>query len=167
MSARILLLPGDGIGPEVTRAARLCLDAAGEGCGLTLTFEDAPFGGAGIDACGDPLPPDTLAKAKASDAVFLGAVGGPAWDGGPVRPEAGLLGLRKALGLFANLRPVKVLPGLEDFSPLRAERVRGADVLIVRDRARRVRGGARALRAGHQRGQGQCAGHLAALAGGG
>lgn len=133
MSARILLLPGDGIGPEVTRAGKACLEAAGEACGLALSFEEAPFGGAGIDACGEPLPEDTLAKARDSDAVFLGAVGGPAWDGRKVRPEAGLLGLRKALGLFANLRPVKVLPGLEDFSPLRPERVRGADLLIVRE----------------------------------
>ncbi|KAA5801014.1 3-isopropylmalate dehydrogenase [Alkalicaulis satelles] len=133
MTAHILLLPGDGIGPEVTAAARVCLEAAASRAGLSLSFDEAPFGGAGIDACGSPLPEETLQKARASDAVFLGAVGGPAWDSAPQRPEAGLLGLRKALGLFANLRPVKVMAGLEDFSPLRPERVRGADLLIVRE----------------------------------
>ncbi|MFP4519236.1 MAG: 3-isopropylmalate dehydrogenase [Oceanicaulis sp.] len=133
MTRTILMLPGDGIGPEVAAAARLCLEAVASAEGLALTFDEAPFGGAGIDACGTPLPGETLAKATAADAIFLGAVGGPAWDEAPERPETGLLGLRKALGLFANLRPVKVFDGLEHFSPLKEDRVRGADVLIVRE----------------------------------
>lgn len=133
MTRSILILPGDGIGPEVAAAAKLCLEAAASAEGLDLAFDDAPFGGAGIDACGTPLPDETLAKAKAADAVFLGAVGGPKWDDAPERPEKGLLGIRKALGLFANLRPVKVFEGLEHLSPLKEERVRGADVLIVRE----------------------------------
>lgn len=133
MTHSILMLPGDGIGPEVSEAAKLCLEAAASAQGLDLAFDDAPFGGAGIDACGAPLPDETLAKARAADAIFLGAVGGPKWDDAPERPEKGLLGIRKALGLFANLRPVKVFEGLEHLSPLKAERVAGADVLIVRE----------------------------------
>jgi 3-isopropylmalate dehydrogenase len=133
MTASILLLPGDGIGPEVTAAARRCLEAAATAESLSLSFDTAPFGGAGIDASGTPLPEATLAKARAADAIFLGAVGGPAWDDAPERPEKGLLGLRKALGLYANLRPVKVFKGLEALSPLRPERVEGADLLIVRE----------------------------------
>ncbi|MEQ8406103.1 MAG: 3-isopropylmalate dehydrogenase [Oceanicaulis sp.] len=133
MTRTILMLPGDGIGPEVAAAAKLCLQAAASAHGLDLAFDEAPFGGAAIDACGAPLPEETLAKAKAADAIFLGAVGGPAWDDAPERPEKGLLGLRKALGLFANLRPVKVFEGLEHLSPLKEDRVAGADVLIVRE----------------------------------
>ena len=133
MTRQILLLPGDGIGPEVTNAARQCLTAVAGHHGLDLTFETAPFGGAAIDTAGTPLPPDTLKKAQAADAVFLGAVGGPTWDDAAERPEKGLLGLRAALGLFANLRPVRVIPGLEALSPLREERVAGADILIVRE----------------------------------
>lgn len=130
---RILLLPGDGIGPEVTAAARQCLEAVAAGFDLSLAFDEAPVGGAGIEACGEPLPAETLHRARTSDAVLLGAVGGPAWDAAPRRPEAGLLALRKGLGLFANLRPVKVFEGLEDLSPLKRERVAGADLLIVRE----------------------------------
>lgn len=133
MSHKILMLPGDGIGPEVATAAKLCLEAAASAEGLDLVFDHAAFGGAAIDQAGTPLPDETLAKAKAADAILLGAVGGPAWDDAPERPEKGLLGIRKALGLFANLRPVKVFEGLEDLSPLKADRVRGADVLIVRE----------------------------------
>lgn len=129
----VLLLPGDGIGPEVTEAARQCLDSAAAADGLSIRFDEAPFGGAAIDACGTPLPDATLEKAQAADAIFLGAVGGPAWDDAPERPEKGLLGLRKALGLFANLRPVKVFDGLEDLSPLKPERAAGSDLLIVRE----------------------------------
>jgi 3-isopropylmalate dehydrogenase len=129
----ILLLPGDGIGPEVTAVARSCMEAAAAAEGFTVEFDEAAFGGAAIDAAGTPLPDATLEKAKAADAIFLGAVGGPKWDDAPERPEKGLLGIRKALGLFANLRPVKVFDGLEDFSPLKLDRVKGADVLIVRE----------------------------------
>lgn len=133
MTRSILMLPGDGIGPEVAAAAKLCLEAVASAEGLSLGFDAAPFGGAGIDEAGSPLPAETLEKARAADAIFLGAVGGPAWDDAPERPEKGLLGLRKALGLFANLRPVKVFDGLEHLSPLKEDRVRGADVLIVRE----------------------------------
>lgn len=133
MSQAILILPGDGIGPEVATAAKACLQAIAELEGLRLTFTEAPFGGAGIDACGEPLPQDTLKAAQSADAIFLGAVGGPKWDHAPKRPEQGLLGLRKALGLYANLRPVKVFKGLEHLSPLKEKRVAGADVLIVRE----------------------------------
>jgi 3-isopropylmalate dehydrogenase len=133
VSQSVLLLPGDGIGPEVTAVAQACMQAAADAEGFTLSFDEAPFGGAAIDAAGTPLPAETLAKAQAADAIFLGAVGGPKWDDAPERPEKGLLGIRKALGLFANLRPVKVFDGLEDFSPLKLDRVKGADVLIVRE----------------------------------
>jgi len=130
---RVLLLPGDGIGPEVTAVARAALEALDRRFGLALAFEEALIGGAAIDATGDPLPPATLAAAQASAAVFLGAVGGPRWDKGPRRPEEGLLGLRKALGVFANLRPVTVSPALAARGPLKPEIVAGADILIVRE----------------------------------
>ncbi len=133
MTQSVLLLPGDGIGPEVTAVARACMEAAAEAEGVQLQFDEAAFGGVAIDAAGTPLPDATLEKANAADAIFLGAVGGPKWDAAPERPEKGLLGIRKALGLFANLRPVKVFEGLEDFSPLKADLVKGADVLIVRE----------------------------------
>ena len=129
----ILLLPGDGIGPEVTDAARAVIEAAGQKHGLALAFDSAAIGGIAIDEEGHPLPDATLDKAKAADAVFLGAVGGPKWDDAPVRPEFGLLSLRKALGLFSNLRPVSLQPGLGHLSPLKPERVEGADIMIVRE----------------------------------
>ncbi len=133
MSARIVFLPGDGVGPEVAAAALTVLRAAGEKFGLAFDVEERPFGGAAIDACGDPLPAETLSACLAADAVFLGAVGGPKWDGGAVRPEQGLLRLRKELGVFANLRPIKIFDGLGQFSPLKEERIQGVDILIVRE----------------------------------
>lgn len=133
MTARIVLLPGDGVGPEVTEAARRVLEAAASPAGVALGFKAHLFGGAAIDAAGDPLPPATLDACLASDGVLLGAVGGPQWDGGAKRPEQGLLALRKALGAFANLRPVRVLAGMEAYGPLRPEIARGADILIVRE----------------------------------
>ena len=135
MQARIVVLPGDGVGPEVTREAVACLRAVAEGFGHTFTFQDCLIGGAAVDACGDPLPEATLVACKAADAVLLGAVGGPAWDKHPraQRPESGLLRLRQGLGLFANLRPVTVHPALEDASPVKAEVVRGTDMMIVRE----------------------------------
>ncbi|MEO1038565.1 MAG: 3-isopropylmalate dehydrogenase [Pseudomonadota bacterium] len=133
MQHSILLLPGDGVGPEVLRAARRCLEAIAGAHAISLRFDEAAFGGAAIDATGDPLPPDTLARARAADAILLGAVGGPKWDDAPKRPESGLLALRQGLGLFANLRPVRLFDGLESFSPLRPERVAGADLMIVRE----------------------------------
>lgn len=133
MQHSILLLPGDGVGPEVLEAARHCLDAVARAHALDLRYAQAAFGGAAINAAGDPLPADTLRAAEHSDAILMGAVGGPQWDDAAKRPEAGLLALRKALGLFANLRPVKLHAGLEARSPLRAERVAGADLMIVRE----------------------------------
>jgi 3-isopropylmalate dehydrogenase len=135
MKASIALLPGDGIGPEVVHEARLVLEAVASRFGHELTFASYPIGGVAIDATGDPLPPSTLAECKAADAVLLGAVGGPKWDDpkAKVRPEQGLLRIRKELGLFANLRPVTLLPELRDASPLRPERIVGVDLLIVRE----------------------------------
>jgi 3-isopropylmalate dehydrogenase len=130
---KIVYLPGDGIGPEVTDVCRLVIEKVCADAGVTLQSEDHDFGGVAIDNHGDPLPASTLEACKSADAVFLGAVGGPKWDKGGPRPEAGLLGLRKALGLFANLRPVAVQPGMEHLSPLKTERVTGADILIIRE----------------------------------
>ena len=124
---RLAVLPGDGVGPEVTAQAMRVLDAL-----VPSTRREAPIGGAAIDAVGDPLPDETVALCRNSDAVFLGAVGGPRWDGAARRPELGLLGLRQALGVYANLRPARSL-GLP--TPLRREVAMGADVLIVRDLA--------------------------------
>jgi len=123
----IATLPGDGIGPEVTAAAVEVLDALGG-----FAYDERPFGGASIDAHGEPLTAETLAACRAADAVLLGAVGGPEWESGP-RPEAGLLALRAELGLFANLRPVRPVPALSGASPLRPERIQGTDLLVVRE----------------------------------
>lgn len=133
MSVTIAFLPGDGVGPEVASAARRVMEAAGERFGIAFECRELFFGGAAIDATGDPFPAETKAACLKADAVFLGAVGGPKWDGAGVRPEAGLLALRKALGVFANLRPVRVFPGMEALSPLRSERAEGVDLLIVRE----------------------------------
>jgi 3-isopropylmalate dehydrogenase len=131
----IVLLPGDGIGPEVTRAAVDVLDLVAGAVGFALTYAEQPVGGAAIDAHENPLPDAVLEKCLAADAVMLGAVGGPKWDHhtGAMRPESGLLKLRKSLGAFANLRPVAVPDALADASPLRAEAVRGTDMLVVRE----------------------------------
>ena len=132
---RILVLPGDGIGPEVTREARRVLEAAASEAGIPLRFEQALIGGAAIDAHGTPLSDETLELARGSRAVLLGAVGGPKWDKMPVgtRPERGLLRIRKELGLFANLRPAQVFPALVGASTLRREVVEGIDLLVVRE----------------------------------
>ena len=130
---RITLLPGDGIGPEVTAQAVQCLEALSDARALELVFETHAFGGAGIDAHGAPLPEPTLSACTGADAVLLGAVGGLGWDDCQERPEAGLLALRRALGLFANLRPACTIAGLEHLSPLRADLAAGADVLVVRE----------------------------------
>jgi 3-isopropylmalate dehydrogenase len=130
---KIIVLPGDGIGPEVTEQAVACLALLSEARGLQLTFEEHDFGGVAIDRHGAPLPPATLAACKSADAILLGAIGGPKWDTAPERPEQGLLALRAELGLFANLRPAHVVPGLEHLSPLRADIVTGADALVVRE----------------------------------
>ncbi len=135
MNATITLLPGDGIGPEVVTEARRLLEAVAEAYGHTFVFREGLLGGCAIDATGMALPEETLGICLSADAVLLGAVGGPRWSDpkAPVRPEQGLLGLRKAMGVFANLRPVVVLEPLADASPLRPERVRGVDVMIVRE----------------------------------
>jgi 3-isopropylmalate dehydrogenase len=132
---RILLLPGDGIGPEVVREARRVLEAVAEDSGLTLAFEESRIGGAAIDADGAPLAPDVVARARKSRAILLGAVGGPRWDALPPdrRPEKGLLSLRKQLGLYANLRPASVFPALVGASTLRPETLAGVDLLVVRE----------------------------------
>jgi 3-isopropylmalate dehydrogenase len=131
----IALLPGDGIGPEVVEAAVHVMQACGQKFGMTFAFEEALFGGCAIDATGEPLPPHTLALCQKSDAVLLGAVGGPQWDVGPKerRPETGLLGLRKHLGLYANLRPAIAYDCLANASSIRPEVLRGTDLLVVRE----------------------------------
>jgi len=133
--AKIVLLPGDGIGPEVVRAARVVLEAAARLDGLELTFDAHLVGGAAIDATGSALPDETLQACQRADAVLLGAVGGPKWDdpAAKVRPEQGLLGLRRALGLYANIRPVRPHPALAAASPLKSERLDGVDLVFVRE----------------------------------
>ncbi|HTJ42525.1 MAG TPA: 3-isopropylmalate dehydrogenase [Kofleriaceae bacterium] len=135
MKATIVLLPGDGIGPEVVDEARKVLEAIAAHFGHAFTFATHLIGGVAIDAHGTALPDDTLAACKTCDAILLGAVGGPKWDdpNAKVRPEQGLLGMRKALGLWANLRPVRPYPELAGCSPLRPERLAGVDVLVIRE----------------------------------
>jgi len=134
MRALIALLPGDGIGPEVTAQAARVLTAVGELYGHSFALREAPVGGIAIDQTGDPLPADTVALCQAADAVLLGAVGGPRWGpSSPVRPEQGLLGLRRALAVFANLRPAVPHPRVAAASPLKPAVLRGVDVLIVRE----------------------------------
>ena len=136
MKANITVLPGDGIGPEVTQAAVDVLKAvARKDGGYHFAFVEHAIGGAAIDAFGDPLPPQTLAACKSADAVLLGAVGGPKWSdpNAKVRPEQGLLGLRAALGVYANLRPVRVHPALTALSPLKNEKLHNVDMLFVRE----------------------------------
>jgi len=135
MAAKILLLPGDGIGSEIVDAATLVLERASERWSLGLEFTTALIGGAAIDDTGDPLPPETIEACRRSDAVLLGAVGGPKWSdpSAPVRPELGLLRLRSEFDLFANLRPVQVFPELADHAPLRADLLEDVDILFVRE----------------------------------
>jgi 3-isopropylmalate dehydrogenase len=132
---RIAVLPGDGIGPEVTAEAVKVLRAVGRGAGAAFEFEEAPVGGAAIDAAGAPLPPATLALCRQAQAILFGAVGGPRWDGLPQeqRPERGLLGLRKELDLYANLRPATCHPMLVDASPLKRAVVEGTDLMVIRE----------------------------------
>ncbi|HSD86309.1 MAG TPA: 3-isopropylmalate dehydrogenase [Kofleriaceae bacterium] len=135
MKATIVLLPGDGIGPEVVREARIVLEVIAARFGHSFSFVEHLIGGAAIDATGEPLPEATLVACQRADAVLLGAVGGPKWDNprARVRPEQGLLAIRKALGLYANLRPVRVHPALAPLSPLKPERVEGVDILFIRE----------------------------------
>ncbi|MBI5030258.1 MAG: 3-isopropylmalate dehydrogenase [Chloroflexi bacterium] len=133
MKAKIVTLPGDGIGPDVVAEGVRVLRVVAEKSNHHFEFEEHLIGGCAIDATGNPLSDETLAACRASDAVLLGAVGGPKWDVGDVRPEQGLLKLRKGLGLFANLRPVKPHPALVHASPLRPEKLAGVDVMVVRE----------------------------------
>jgi 3-isopropylmalate dehydrogenase len=135
MRATITLIPGDGIGPEVVAEGARALRAVAERFGHQFEMREALLGGCAIDALGTAFPEETLRLCREADAVLLGAVGGPKWDdpNAKVRPEQGLLGLRKALGLFANLRPVALHPRLIAASPLRPERLQGVDMLVVRE----------------------------------
>ena len=135
MRARIVTLPGDGIGPEVTAEGVRVLEAVARRGGHQLEFAERLMGGCSIDRHGVALTEEVLADCKASNAVLLGAVGGPRWDDprAAVRPEQGLLGLRKGLGVFANLRPVRVHPALVGASPLRPEKLAGVDILVIRE----------------------------------
>lgn len=132
---RITLLPGDGIGPEITAVAVDVLKSIGKQFDLSFDFQEGAIGGAAIDATGEPLPAQTLEMCRQSDAVLLAAIGGYKWDNLPrhQRPETGLLGLRSGLGLFANLRPASILPQLVDASSLKREIVEGVDIMVVRE----------------------------------
>jgi 3-isopropylmalate dehydrogenase len=135
MQAHIVVLPGDGIGPEVTAEAVKVLEAVARKGGHAFTFAERLMGGCSIDAHGVALTPEVLKDCQASSAVLLGAVGGPKWDDptAKVRPEQGLLALRKGLGVFANLRPVRVHPALVEASPIKADRLAGVDILVIRE----------------------------------
>jgi 3-isopropylmalate dehydrogenase len=135
MLLNLTILPGDGIGPEVTEQGVRVLQAVADGFGHQLQLQHKLIGGAALTAVNDPLPADTVQACLASQAVLLGAVGSPAFDHNPghLRPEAGLLRIRRELGAYANLRPAVLFPALEDCSPLRAEIVRGTDIMIVRE----------------------------------
>jgi 3-isopropylmalate dehydrogenase len=134
-SYRIAVLPGDGIGPEVTAEAVRVLEAVGKHTGVRFDFEHALIGGAAIDATGAPLPPKTLALCRASQAILFGAVGGPKWDHLPQeqKAERGLLAIRKDLDLYANLRPARCFPMLVDASPLKRSVVEGTDIMVIRE----------------------------------
>ncbi|MBY0491990.1 MAG: 3-isopropylmalate dehydrogenase [Gemmatimonadaceae bacterium] len=133
MKATVTVLPGDGIGPEVTAEALRVLRHVSRTHGIELTVEEALIGGCAIDATGDPLPSATREAVQRADAVLLGAVGGPKWGTGAVRPEQGLLGLRKLLGTYANLRPVCAVPVLAPLSPVKDDRLANVDILFVRE----------------------------------
>lgn len=135
MQANIVLLPGDGIGPEIVTEAVRVLETIASKHGHSFTFTERLMGGCSIDKYGSSLTDETLADCQSADAVMLGAVGGPKWDdpNAKDRPERGLLALRKGLGVFANLRPVKVHPALIEWSPLKAEKLEGVDIIVVRE----------------------------------
>ena len=135
MQANIVLLPGDGIGPEIVTEAVRVLETIASKYGHNFTFTERLMGGCSIDKYGSSLTDETLADCQAADAVLLGAVGGPKWDDPQAkdRPERGLLALRKGLGVFANLRPVKMHPALIEWSPLKPEKLQGVDIIVVRE----------------------------------
>lgn len=133
MTKKIVALAGDGIGPEIMEAGLQVLAALSQKTGFDYQVEAHPFGGAGIDAAGHPLPETTLAASRKADAILLAAIGSPQYDDAPVRPEQGLLALRKALHLYANIRPVKIFDALKHLSPLKEERIAGVDFVVVRE----------------------------------
>ncbi|EFR93341.1 3-isopropylmalate dehydrogenase, partial [Listeria innocua FSL J1-023] len=133
MAYKITSLAGDGIGPEIMASGIKILEAIAAKYNHTFEIESHPFGGAGIDATGDPIPPETLKACQDADAILLGAIGGPKWDKAPKRPEDGLLALRKALGLFANIRPIQVPSSITHLSPLKKEIVENTDFVVVRE----------------------------------
>ena len=135
MEALITVLPGDGIGPEVCAAGIKVLDAVASKYGHKFEYSEQLIGGAAIDAVQDPLPASTRASCVESDAVLLGAVGGPKWSdpNAPIRPEQGLLGLRAEMAVFANIRPVQIIPELADASPIKADRLKGVDLIVIRE----------------------------------
>ena len=137
LQKKIVLLPGDGIGPEIMRAAVRVLKECAKEFGHDFNFAEFPFGGCAIDATGEPLPAETLAACKGADAILLAAIGGPKWDAVPLskRPETGLLALRKALGLYINLRPIDLHAPLQGLSPLRADRASNVHIDFVRELA--------------------------------
>ncbi len=144
----IAVLPGDGIGPEVIGAATRVLEDCAESFGHRFDLHELPFGGAAIERCGTPLPAETLEACRTADAILLGATGGPRWDSLPLeqRPESGLLALRRELGLYINLRPIRLREPLRGISPLRQERARTCDFEIVRELAGDIYFGAHELR---------------------
>lgn len=133
MSQHIVVLPGDGIGPEIMDSALMILTEIMVQDELDFEIVSYPFGGAAIDDSGNPLPTATLNACQQADAILLGAIGGPKWDQAPQRPEQGLLSLRKALGLFANIRPISVPAAIAHLSPLKSENVQGVDFVVVRE----------------------------------
>ncbi|MBF2629751.1 3-isopropylmalate dehydrogenase [Listeria seeligeri] len=133
MTYKITSLAGDGIGPEIMTAGIQVLQAIAKKYQHTFEIESHPFGGAGIDATGNPIPDSTLKACQNADAILLGAIGGPKWDNAAKRPEDGLLALRKALGLFANIRPIQVPSSISHLSPLKKDIVEGADFIVVRE----------------------------------
>lgn len=133
MTKTIVALAGDGIGPEIMAAGLEVLQAVAPKIHFDYQVDAKPFGGAGIDAAGHPLPTETLVAAKAADAILLAAIGGPKYDTAPIRPEQGLLAIRKELNLFANIRPVRIFDALKHLSPLKPERIEGVDFVVVRE----------------------------------
>lgn len=133
MTKKIVALAGDGIGPEIMDAGLEVLAAVAAKTGFDYQVAAHPFGGAGIDAAGHPLPETTLTASREADAILLAAIGSPQYDDAPVRPEQGLLALRKELNLYANIRPVKIFDALKHLSPLRPERIAGVDFVVVRE----------------------------------